>query len=210
MAKLEPCELIPLTQPLYYSNELIDKDTIRIIEVTPELAESLYIGKELVIRGDEADSAVLCSETKTYEIKEAETSNTFLLLDKISSSADCKNEKISSRVSNAENEKYDNPRVLKDIQIRGAFSSYLELLPCSPKTSRIRMVLQQPNVQYDCFNSPNDPMVGIALSELQDRIQCSSTELKLALNELQAIKASKKINPQVDYVGERIFMVKDD
>lgn len=34
----------------------------------------------MVFKGDQNESAVLCTETKTYDVKEAETSNSILLL----------------------------------------------------------------------------------------------------------------------------------
>lgn len=34
----------------------------------------------VVFKGDKNESAVLCTETKTYDVKEAETSNSILLL----------------------------------------------------------------------------------------------------------------------------------
>lgn len=34
----------------------------------------------MVFKGDQNESAVLCTESKTYDVKEAETSNSILLL----------------------------------------------------------------------------------------------------------------------------------
>lgn len=34
----------------------------------------------MVFKGDQKESAVLCTKTKTYDVKEAETSNSILLL----------------------------------------------------------------------------------------------------------------------------------
>lgn len=38
----------------------------------------------MVFKGDKNESAVLCTETKTYDVKEAETSNSILLLPELS------------------------------------------------------------------------------------------------------------------------------
>ena len=51
------------------------------MEVPPRLADVLAEGQTLVIRGDGDDSAVLCSGNTTFDLKEAETSNSFLLLE---------------------------------------------------------------------------------------------------------------------------------
>lgn len=44
------------------------------------LHEYLIIYFSVVFKGDKKESAVLCTETKTYDVKEAETSNSILLL----------------------------------------------------------------------------------------------------------------------------------
>jgi sister chromatid cohesion protein DCC1 len=51
------------------------------MELPAKLANSLQEGETLVIRGDGTDSAVLCSSNMTFELKEAETSNSFLVVD---------------------------------------------------------------------------------------------------------------------------------
>lgn len=51
------------------------------MEVPNRLADLLTEGQTLVIRGDGNDSAVLCSGDVTFDLKEAETSNSFLLLE---------------------------------------------------------------------------------------------------------------------------------
>jgi hypothetical protein len=51
------------------------------MEVPSRLADVLTEGQTLVIRGDGDDSAVLCSGDLTFDLKEAETSNSFLLLE---------------------------------------------------------------------------------------------------------------------------------
>ena len=51
------------------------------MEVPNRLADVLTEGQTLVIRGDGEDAAVLCSGDLTFDLKEAETSNSFLLLE---------------------------------------------------------------------------------------------------------------------------------
>jgi len=51
-----------------------------------------------VFKGDENESAVLCTETKTYDVKEAETSNSILLLPKLTfPDEDSTNTELTSR-----------------------------------------------------------------------------------------------------------------
>ena len=43
------------------------------MELTPELLKLIESGTELIIRGDEEDGVVLCSENQTYDIKNCTT-----------------------------------------------------------------------------------------------------------------------------------------
>ena len=63
------------------ANRLVDHNEMRLMEVPSRLADVLSEGQTLVIRGDGDDSAVLCSDNLTFDLKEAETSNSFLLLE---------------------------------------------------------------------------------------------------------------------------------
>ena len=53
----------------------------------------LLIFFRVVIRGEKGDSAVLCTESKTYDIKEAETSNNLLLVPQCSIGKEIEGEK---------------------------------------------------------------------------------------------------------------------
>ena len=80
-AKLDPADLLPQSQTLYFADELLDQDSVRLMEVDKHLADALEAGQTLVLRGREDDGAVLCTQDKTYDVKEAETSNSLLVLD---------------------------------------------------------------------------------------------------------------------------------
>lgn len=45
----------------------------------------------VVFRGGQSDKAVLCTEENTFEVKEAETSNSLLLLPELKLAEDCQN-----------------------------------------------------------------------------------------------------------------------
>lgn len=49
------------------------------------------ISRRLVFKGGENDKAVLCSDDKTYEVKEAETSNSLVLVPNLKFPEDLKN-----------------------------------------------------------------------------------------------------------------------
>ncbi|GMR31775.1 hypothetical protein PMAYCL1PPCAC_01970, partial [Pristionchus mayeri] len=55
----------------------------RLIEVPPAMLDAFERGESFAFRGDADENAVLCTETRTYDVKETETSNTLLLTPKI-------------------------------------------------------------------------------------------------------------------------------
>ncbi|KAL3991067.1 hypothetical protein ACH3XW_34375 [Acanthocheilonema viteae] len=66
-------------QCLEFSSPLLSGD-YRLVEINSELADRIMTGEQLVIRGDQEDSPVLCTHDTTYDIKEVVTSNALLLL----------------------------------------------------------------------------------------------------------------------------------
>ncbi|GMT05145.1 hypothetical protein PENTCL1PPCAC_27319, partial [Pristionchus entomophagus] len=56
----------------------------RLIEVPSALLDAFERGESFAFRGDADENAVLCTATRTYDIKETETSNTFMLSPKMS------------------------------------------------------------------------------------------------------------------------------
>uniref|UniRef100_A0A0R3RM66 Sister chromatid cohesion protein DCC1 n=1 Tax=Elaeophora elaphi TaxID=1147741 RepID=A0A0R3RM66_9BILA len=66
-------------QCLEFVSPLLSGD-YRLVEINSELADRIMTGEQLVIRGDEEDSPVLCTHDTTYDVKEVTTSNVLLLL----------------------------------------------------------------------------------------------------------------------------------
>ncbi|GMT31359.1 hypothetical protein PFISCL1PPCAC_22656 [Pristionchus fissidentatus] len=54
----------------------------RLIELTPSLLEAFERGDSFAFRGDADENAVMCTATRTYDVKETETSNTMMLTPK--------------------------------------------------------------------------------------------------------------------------------
>ena len=93
LAKLNPEDFLSVTQSLKFSQELVDPNSVKLMEVTPELADQLESGsRQVIIRGEAGDSAVLCSDVQTFDLREAETSNSVLLLEGLKYPDQCKRE----------------------------------------------------------------------------------------------------------------------
>ena len=116
LAKLNPEDFLSVTQSLTFNRELVDPNTVKLMEVTPELADQLESGsRQIVIRGDPGDSAVLCSDSQTFDLREAETSNAVLLLENLKYPEQCKRDQ----------------RTVTECQVTGeSFVLYFQFLLC--------------------------------------------------------------------------------
>ena len=141
LAKLETSELLPNTQVVEFSNHLIDQGVIKILEIPNQLADDLAGGASLTIRGDGNDSAVLCSKDKTFDVKEAETSNSLLLVDRIRFPGESQSLHETPSSQTNQGDKIEKERVLYPSHITGILYRYLELKECRPRLAKLRSIL---------------------------------------------------------------------
>ena len=104
-------------------------EEVKLLEVTKEVAESFKVGDTLTIRGDETENAVICSKEKTFEIKEAETSNSLMLVDRVTLP-----DKVDKSVTD---------RRLGWSSVGGVFHKYIEIIEIRPKLRKVREVLHK-------------------------------------------------------------------
>ena len=102
-------------------------EEVKLLEVTKEVAESFKVGDTLTIRGDDTENAVICSREKTFEIKEAETSNSLMLVDRVT---------LPDKV-----DKSHSDRRLGWSSVGGVFHKYIEIIEIRPKLRKLREVL---------------------------------------------------------------------
>jgi len=173
-AKLIESDLLPLSQVVSFTTSMMGEE-MKLLEVTKDVAECLKSGDILTIRGDESENAVLCSSNKTFEIKEAETSNSLMMLDKVILPADI--EKKNS----------DSGRRLGWSTVGGVFHKYVEIIEIRPKLRKIKEVLSQ-NLYNEDTRRENKK--GISLSELLETIQASEEELRQGLQHYECVSVS--------------------
>nr|XP_025034473.1 sister chromatid cohesion protein DCC1 isoform X1 [Pelodiscus sinensis] len=129
----------------------------------------------LVIRGEKAEQAVLCSKDKTYDMKIADTSNMLLFI------PDCKTP-----------EQLLADQALCNIihtQIAGFSNNYWELRRCRPKLKKLRKLLMEN--PYEGPDREREKAVTdskYTMEDLLDLIQASEEEI---LHQLKVINACK-------------------
>jgi len=168
-AKLNEADVMPLSQVVSFTSEMLSNEDLKLLEVTPALADSLCAGSTLVLRGEEGDSAVLCSDSATFDVKEAETSNSMLLLPNLSLPPD---ECVSKGVE----------RTLAWREVSGVFYKYLELVEVRPRMRKLQTIL------LENLYTGEEEKVGPTFDHLLDRVQCSEAQLKEGLKNLEAVK----------------------
>jgi len=173
-AKLIESDLLPLSQVVSFTTSMMGEE-MKLLEVTKDVAECLKSGDILTIRGDESENAVLCSSNKTFEIKEAETSNSLMMLDKVILPADI--EKKNS----------DSGRRLGWSTVGGVFHKYVEIIEIRPKLRKIKEVLSQ-NLYNEDTRRENKK--GVSLSDLLETIQASEEELRQGLHHYECVSVS--------------------
>ena len=172
-------DLLPLSQIVTFDVTQFDQNVVKIMEVDKGLAEALETGSTLTLRGEAEDGVVLCSADKTYDVKEAETSNSLLLLDGVTWPQEASAGDSLAR--------------LERRSIQGVYHTYLEVKEMRPRLRRLFHLMTDKDGKY-----PGG--TGYRFEDLCSRIQCSETELKSGLAETGAIEMEGKwYTLQADY-----------
>ncbi|KAJ3258069.1 Sister chromatid cohesion protein DCC1 [Boothiomyces macroporosus] len=103
---MQDCEIYFENNALPPQDEQQNTDKkIMLLQVPMDIAKRIEAGEEFHFRGNPDDEAVLCTETKTFKIRYAETSNLMLVLDqskeKINGSPSDEQNKENCDLSNA-------------------------------------------------------------------------------------------------------------
>ncbi|XP_011874528.1 PREDICTED: sister chromatid cohesion protein DCC1 isoform X2 [Vollenhovia emeryi] len=79
LATIKESDLSAVTQCLYPTRDH-QTDDLMLLEVDEHILSGLGEGDAISFRGNKHDNAMLCTQTRTYEIREAEISNSWLLV----------------------------------------------------------------------------------------------------------------------------------
>ncbi|XP_029641247.1 sister chromatid cohesion protein DCC1-like [Octopus sinensis] len=167
-AKIQPSEFKPFVQCINFS-ESLENENLKLLEIDASIMDSLVEGQQVVIRGDKADGAVLCTEEKTYELKEAETSNSLLIL------PDCVTDNLTS----------DGELTINHLQVISSLKTYYEMKPCKAKLEKLRHVLEE-NIYsgQECEDDEAHQGKKYTTEDLLDIVQASEKELFAGLKKL--------------------------
>ncbi|XP_076629058.1 sister chromatid cohesion protein DCC1 isoform X1 [Colletes latitarsis] len=169
LAAVKESSLQNVTQILYSMSERDSETRIKLLELDEHLLETIKVGNSLMFKGNKQDSVVLCTKSQTYDIKEAETSNSCILIPNLN---------LSKQASTNTND-----RVIKTCNISGVFHKYYEVRDCKPKLEKLLSVLEPTSFKGIEYESTIAQELLYDWHKLQNEIQASEDELYQALNE---------------------------
>ncbi|XP_017765608.1 PREDICTED: sister chromatid cohesion protein DCC1-like, partial [Eufriesea mexicana] len=127
LAGVKESDLRNVTQILYSVPEQCTEKQIKLLELDENLIETVNKGDSLTFQGNKQDYAVLCTKNRTYDIKEAEISNSCMLVPKLN---------LFDQTN------VDTNRIMKVCNISGIFHTYYEVRECKPKLEKLLTLLE--------------------------------------------------------------------
>lgn len=177
-AKLSPSENLSTTQILYFNSENVHNNTYRLLELDDHLMEKVKEGNSIYIKGEDDESAVLCTEKNTYNILQADTSNSLLL---------------AKQLRFVEELKDHTDRTTNRIVIHNVFHDYLELVLCKPHINKLKDLLKKTVYKGPEYEYTIDKDALFSYTDLLNRIQSSEEELNVMLESLETLEIDGKI-----------------
>nr|SVE75885.1 EOG090X09TV [Daphnia hispanica] len=176
LAKLTVSDIKKESHVLQFIPQILDSRQVKLLEVSKDILEYIDSGECLFIKGSDDAHVIICSNSKTFELKEAETSNSLLLMPSLT------NGKLIEDTGS---------RTLKKQEVFGVYHTYYEMRLTKPKLQSLRIALAK--YPYKGKNSEvTKEAVGLSFTELKSMIQASEEETINQLQEMPAVKVKGK------------------
>lgn len=187
-----------MTQSLYYAETVDDLNRFKLLELDEHLQEEVREGRTLQIKGGLTEKVVLCTDSATYELKEAEISNCLMLVPGLKYGQEtstsplkvAKNGINRSHDRSIDDEQSENKRerALEHLPILKIFHEYFECRPIKPRYRKLYDLLQL--TRYS--GSENEHCIErkflFTYKQLLDTTQCSTAEFSEGLKSMRAIQ----------------------
>uniref|UniRef100_A0A182YRV5 Sister chromatid cohesion protein DCC1 n=1 Tax=Anopheles stephensi TaxID=30069 RepID=A0A182YRV5_ANOST len=205
-AKLDHKNLTNVAQAIYYPTESEHHDlgNIKLLEVDEHILGELKTGSEMCFKGALNEKVVLCTESRTYEVKEAEISNSLLLVKNlklaqatsrspIKSPKSGVNTSMDSSIEEEDSETIDTVDEVERKDVVKIFHDYFELRQVKPKYRKIIDLLRL--TRY--AGPENEHLIERSLlfrfKQLLDTVQCSKDEFHEGLKKYRAIEIEDRV-----------------
>ncbi|KAI8432682.1 hypothetical protein MSG28_013647 [Choristoneura fumiferana] len=181
-------------------------ENLRLMLLDATLLNEIEAGNELLFKGDPEENVVLCTSTKTYDVKEAETSNSLMLVpdllfaaatgldetiaDKSMDDSDTSFEKSNTSLNKSTESDEGNkpPRKIEHKEVVDTFFTYYEVKPCKPRLNKLQKLLEPSSYQGMELEYAIDKSKLLTYEAIFEEVQASRKELDEELESIQAIK----------------------
>lgn len=204
-AKLDHNNLTNTSQAIYYPDTDVHADltNLKLLEVDEHILQQIKDGKSVSFKGALNEKVVICTESRTYEVKEAEISNSLLLIPNlkqaqatsrspikspkggVNTSLDSSTEEVEELVDSIDQvERRDVVRIFHD---------YFECRQVKPKYRKIIDLLRLTRYSGTENEHLVDRWLLFRFNQLLDTVQCSREEFQEGLRKYRAIEIEDKI-----------------
>ncbi|XP_018049761.1 PREDICTED: sister chromatid cohesion protein DCC1 isoform X2 [Atta colombica] len=174
LAGIKESDLNIMTQSLYSMQDHQANDMI-LLEVDEEILKGLNQGDAISFRGNKHDNAMLCTQICTYEVREAEISNSWLLVPNLKLGKTTDIEEVTERTIERHN-------------IKKIFNLYYEVKETKPDLIYLSSLLKSSSFNGLEYESTIDRNVLYSWERLQNELQASDQELKQALSDFLIVE----------------------
>lgn len=175
-----------------------------MLELDPELLSELENGNELTFKGSLHEKVVLCSQKKTYDVRNAEQSNSLLVIPGLLSAQDTSpdsplkspvtnviNKSLDKSLEDAENETSQVPLIEREVTHKNILKIFYEYLECRQTKPRVKKL--QELLHLTLFTGlENEHVIDrkflFTRHQLFNTAQCSAGELDEILAKIRCIK----------------------
>lgn len=168
MAKLSEADILPVSQVLSFHSDYGEHAKYKLLELDDNLLKLIQEpSARLYLKGEDDEDAVLCTQSMTYKIVDAETSNSLVLTRDLKFPQECKDT--------------SQERNLHKTFAHGIFYNYIEVNQIKANLRKLRDLLSgtmYKGPEYEGLVNQNE------LYTLQDlilKVQASEDEIKNAL-----------------------------
>ena len=168
-AKLNKDDLMPLVQNVNLTNTIAN-DEYRLMELDQEKLNYLLEGNSLIIRGNNTENAICCTNNATFSFKVAEISNPLL---------------ITTNLTMPDNIEPSQSRLTKSSEVVFMSNTYFILTKERPKLQKLHNLLEL-NLYSGKAIDANSNAKKYTISDFLDMIQASEEEIYNYLNFIEA------------------------
>lgn len=184
-AKLNPQQLRTHTQTLYFPEDEGIASKFKLLELNTELLQCLETTGSLQFKGGLNEKIVLCSDKHTYEVKEAEISNSLLVLSNFQFNNEIKNASPNTSLEDSESEL---DRTLDKCEVLKIFHDYYECREIKPRFRKLYDLLHITKYSGHEQEYLTDKKLLFTYNQLLNTTQCSKMEFNEGLRSFRAFE----------------------